>query len=755
MRAPAASPIVKDLVLVGGGHAHVAVLKRFGMAPMPGVRVTLVTRDVHTPYSGMLPGFVAGHYGFDDMHVDLGPLARFAGAGLIHDEAIGLDLAKRQVICRDRPPVAYDVLSLDIGATPDFADVPGAETHAVPLKPIGSFLARFEDLRARVRARAGPVRIGVVGAGAAGVEIVLALRHRLRAEQVRIGRDAERLEFHLIGDDAEPLPAFAPQARARMARILESRGVRVHLGRAAIAVEPGRVRLAGGEAVNLDEILLATPASAARWPKASGLAVDERGFIQVDETLRALSHPEIFAAGDIAAMTETPRPKAGVFAVRQGPALAENLRRALTGHRPAPFRPQSRYLAIVSACDRYALAVRGNFVAEGAWVWRWKDWIDRRWMRRYNELPAMAAAGPGVAAGIADEAALKEISAFAMRCGGCGAKVGSDLLARALRGLEVGRRADVLIGLEAPDDAAVVQVPAGKVLVQTVDFFRAFVADPYVFAQVAANHALGDIHAMGAEPQTALAVAVVPYGLEAKVESQLVQLMAGAAKVVREAGAALVGGHTAEGAELALGFAVNGLADPGRILRKSGLTPGDVLILAKALGTGTLFAADMRARAKGRWVEGALRSMIQSSGEAARILIAHGARACTDVTGFGMLGHLVEMTQASNMDAEIEIEALPILDGAAECLASGIFSSLQPANVRLRRALRNPDAAAAHRLYPLLFDPQTAGGLLASVPEDKAEACLAALKAAGYVRSMRIGRVRERSDAPEPIRIVL
>jgi selenide,water dikinase len=755
VRASAALPIVKDLVLVGGGHAHVAVLKRFGMAPMPGVRVTLVTRDVHTPYSGMLPGFVAGHYGFDDMHVDLGPLARFADAGLIHDEAIGLDLAKRQVICRDRPPVAYDVLSLDIGATPDFTDIPGAEAHAVPLKPIGSFLTRFEDLCARLRAHEGLIRIGVVGAGAAGVEIVLALRHRLRAEQIRMGGDVDRLEFRLIGDDLELLPAFGAGARARIARILESRGVRVHLGRAVVAVEPGRVRLAGGEAVDLDEILLATPARAAPWPGASGLAVDERGFVQVDETLRSLSHPEVFAAGDIAAMTRSPRPKAGVFAVRQGPALAENLRRVLSGRRPLPFRPQRRYLAIVSAGDRYALAARGDFVAEGAWAWRWKDWIDRRWMRGYSEFPSMAAAGPDVAAGVADEAALKEISAFAMRCGGCGAKVGSDLLARALEGLDPGRRPEVMVGLEAPDDAAVVQVPAGKALVQTVDFFRAFVADPYVFAQVAANHALGDIHAMGAEPQTVLALAVVPYGLEAKVESQLVQLMAGAAKVVREAGAALVGGHTAEGAELALGFAVNGLADPERILRKSGLKPGDVLILTKALGTGTLFAADMRARAKGRWVEGALRSMIRSSGEAAKILIGHEARACTDVTGFGLLGHLVEMTRASGVDAEIEIERLPVLDGAAECLESGIFSSLQPANVRLRRALRNLDAAAAHRLYPLLFDPQTAGGLLAGIPEGKVEACLAALRAAGYVRAERIGRVFARGDAPEPIRIVL
>ncbi len=755
MRPPEASPIVKDLVLVGGGHAHVAVLKRFGMAPMPGVRVTLVTRDVHTPYSGMLPGFVAGHYDFDDMHVDLGPLARFAGAALIHDEAIGLDLVNRQVICRDRPPVVYDVLALDIGATPDFSDLEGAEANAVPIKPIGSFLARFEDLRARVRARTGPVRIGVVGAGAAGIEIVLALRHRLRAERVGSGHDPEQLEFHLIGADADPLPAFGAGARQRIARILASRGVRVYLGRAVARVEPGRVRLAGGEVVDLDEILLATPARAAGWPKASGMAVDAHGFIEVDETLRSLSHPEVFATGDVAAMTRSPRPKAGVFAVRQGPALTENLRRALAGIRPLPFRPQRRHLAIVSAGDKYALAMRGDFVAEGAWVWRWKDWIDRRWMRRYNDLPAMAGAKPEVAAGIADEAALKEISAFAMRCGGCGAKVGSDLLARALRDLDVGKRPDVLIGLDQPDDAAVVEVPPGKALVQTVDFFRAFVADPYVFAQVAANHALGDIYAMGAEPQTALAIAVVPHGLEVKVESQLAQLMAGAAKVVREAGAALVGGHSAEGAELALGFAVNGLVDPGRPLKKSGLQSGHVLILTKALGTGTLFAADMRARAKGRWVEGALNAMIQSSGAAARILIAHGARACTDVTGFGLLGHLVEMTQASSVDAEIEIGALPVLDGAAECLDQGIFSSLQPANVRLRRALQNQNAAAAHRLYPLLFDPQTAGGLLAGVPEDKAEACLAALKAAGYVRAARIGRVRARSDSPESIRIVL
>jgi selenide,water dikinase len=462
----------------------------------------------------------------------------------------------------------------------------------------------------------------------------------------------------------------------------------------------------------------------------------------------------VFAAGDNAALPD-PRPKSGVFAVRQGPVLADNLRRAATGRSLRPYRAQRRFLGLISTGDRYAVASRGNWSAEGALLWRWKDWIDRRFMRRFNELPAMpGSAAPDLASGLADGEAIRELSTLAMRCGGCGAKVGSTVLSRVIQRLPASaRRPDVLIGLDAPDDAAMFAVPPGKALVQSVDYFRAFIDDTYTFGRIAANHALGDLFAMGAEPQSALAIATVPYGRERVVEASLYELLAGALATLEPTGAVLAGGHSSEGAELAFGLAVNGLVDPGATWRKSGLQPGDALVLTKPIGTGTLFAADMRQRAKGRWVDAAIGSMVLSSQAAAECLRRHRATACTDVTGFGLLGHLVEMTRASGVDATLRIEAVPVLEGATETVALGILSSLQPQNLRLRRAVRDPEEVGRHPRYPLLFDPQTAGGLLAGVPADRASACVAELRSLGYAVAAVIGTIEPRSDADAPIAI--
>lgn len=748
-------PVLRDIVLIGGGHSHVGVLKRFAMNPVPGVRLTLICRDTHTPYSGMLPGYVAGHYSYDDVHIDLSKLAEFAGARFYRDEAIGIDRSHKRVTCRTRPDVPYDILSVNIGSSPRVGDVSGATEHAVPVKPINGFNNRWLSLLSRLENHDGPMTVAVVGAGAGGVELTLAMQFRLRNELEKRGHDPDQLHFHLFDADQQILPTHNSKVRAVFAEKLSSRGVKVHLGAAVSKVDADRLTTDAGDTLAVDEVLWVTRAGGPEWLRDTGLALDDGGFIRVTDTLQTESDDDIFAAGDIANVINHPREKAGVFAVRQGLPLADNLRRYALGKPTKPFRPQKKWLALISTGDKFAVASRGDLSLAGPWVWRWKDSIDRRFMAKFNDLPTMedSAALPDTGAAQNAEEASQAISAVAMRCGGCGAKVGSTVLSRALGELRPIERDDILIGLHAPDDAAVLTVPPGKAVVHTVDFFRAFIDDPYVFGRVAANHALGDVFAMGAEAQSATAVATVPYGIESKVEDVVYQMMSGAVEVLNEAGCALVGGHTGEGRELALGFAVNGLIDPDKVMSKGGLRAGDVLLLTKPIGTGTLFAAHAKLEAKGRWIDAALASMMQSNKDAAQCLRRYGSKACTDVTGFGLLGHLVEMTRPSGVDAELDLSAIPILAGAEETAAAGILSSLQPANIRLRRGIRDQEKWVKHPRYPLIFDPQTAGGLLASVPADQADACVSELKALGYPHTAIIGRVlpQDESGPIEPI----
>jgi selenide,water dikinase len=748
------SPVAKDLVLIGGGHSHVAVLKRFGMRPVPGLRLTLITRDIDTPYSGMLPGLVAGHYGFDETHIDLGPLARFANARLYHAEVDGVDLENRLVHAPGRPPIAFDLLSINTGSRPNRINIPGVDEFALAAKPIDVFLQRWQRLVQRVREHDGDFRVVVVGGGAGGVELALSTQWRLQRELRAVGKDPARLHFQLVTRGTEIMPTHNPSVRQRFDRILGERSIALRTRSPVAAVGEDHITTAAGEDLPADAVIWVTTASSPTWPRASGLAVDEGGFIAVDQQLRSRSHDFVFAAGDVASLPDA-RPKSGVFAVRQGRVLAANLRAAATGRAVRRYRAQKNFLGLISTGDPYAIASYGNWSFESAWLWQIKDWIDRGFMRRYSDLPEMdTEQGPELAAGIADSEAIRELSAVAMRCGGCGAKVGATVLSRVIQRLPDTQRDDVLIGRDAPDDCAMLAVPPGKVMVQSVDYFRAFIDDTYTFGAIAANHALGDVFAMGAEAQSALAIATVPYGLERIVEETLHDLLAGALSIIEPSGAVLAGGHSSEGAELAFGLTVNGLIDPDKAWRKQGLDPGNALILTKPIGTGTLFAAEMRGKAKGRWIDAALRSMLLSNLEGARCLQRFGATACTDLTGFGLIGHLVEMTRASGVDAVIERDALPLLDGAMETVKAGILSSLQPQNVRLRRAIRDIDTAARHPVYPLLFDPQTAGGLLAGVPADQSTECVKALQAQGYRDAVVIGHIEPQADALEPIRLV-
>lgn len=373
----------RDIVLVGGGHAHVHVLTALAKDPAPGVRVTLVTRDAATPYSGMLPGVIAGLYTTAQAHIDLVRLAAAVGTRLVLGEAVGLDRMARTIQLAGQPPVSYDIASIDVGIAPALSPIAGAAEHAIAVKPIGSFLEKFDRLIEQCRRPNGPRRIAVIGGGAGGVELLLSVQSRLPLEVRKAGQDPAALSFALV-TDGEILATHNERVRAAFRRILAERGIALHEHRRVAAVTVDAIELQDGSTVPADAVLVTTDAAAPAWFRGTGLALDPGGFLAVGPTLQVTNDPDVFAAGDCAGMIETPRPKAGVYAVRAGPPLAANLRRRALGEAVQPWHPQTSHLALISTGERYAVASRGAFKMEGAWLWRLKDWIDRRWVGAYQ-----------------------------------------------------------------------------------------------------------------------------------------------------------------------------------------------------------------------------------------------------------------------------------------------------------------------------------------------------------------------------------
>jgi selenide,water dikinase len=702
-----AYPLTRDLVLIGGGHSHALILRMWGMNPLPGARVSVIDPSPTVAYSGMLPGFVAGHYGRDALSIDLVRLARFAGARIVMGRAEGIDLEARTVSVAGRPPVAFDVASVDIGITSEMPGLPGFAEHGVPAKPLTPFAKAWATFR---EAPTGDV--AVIGGGVAGAELAMAMAHALGG----------RVAVRLIERD-RALTALGVAARGKVRAALRQTGVELVEGAEVVAVEADHLRMADGGRIAAAFTCGAAGARAQGWLAGTGLDLTD-GFLTVDRFLRT-SDPMIFASGDCAHMATSPRPKAGVFAVRQAPVLFANLRAALGGGAMSPYAPQRDYLKLVSLGGKAALAEKWGIAVSGLAFWRWKDRIDRRFMDKLNDLPAMPRPRPPRPAA----RGLRDAMGEAPLCGGCGAKVGRGVLGAALAPLAA-TRVDVD---RLPGDDAALLMTGGVRQVITTDHLRAVTDDPVVMTRIAAIHALGDIWAMGARPQAALVSLILPR-MSANLQARtMAEIMATAAEVMAGAGAAIAGGHTTQGDELTIGFTLTGLCD-GAPITLAGGKAGDVLILTRPLGSGVILAAEMRLKAQGGAVAKVIDTMTRPQGDAAATL--RGAHAMTDVTGFGLAGHLGGMCAASGVGAEVVLADVPLYDGALELAEQGIRSTLWADN----RGDSGPVFGAEGARGELMFDPQTCGGLLAAVAPDRAEGVLATLRAAGHGAAV-IGRL--------------
>ncbi|MFO0844890.1 MAG: selenide, water dikinase SelD [Gemmataceae bacterium] len=721
MQASPPALIEKNVVLLGAGNAHLRFVRLFGMHPLPGVAVTLVSEAPEIPYSAMAPGHIAGDYRRDEVAIDLVRLCRAMGCRFLPARAERVDVAERRVEFGSRPPLRFDVLCLGVGSSP--VRPPGLTgENSWLMRPLDQASWRLDALEASFPGNPPPLPPSSSAAGRAGASLSLAIKRRLARFPAFC--------LTLIQANDRLLPGFPRRTADLFSRRLAEEGVAVRLDTRVGGGGSGKLNLSDGTAIAYDAVLWATNGGPPAVLRDSGLRLTEEGFLAVADTLQSLSEPSVFGTGDCIGLPSYPDlPKNGVYAVRQGGALFDNVSRFLRDKALRPWVPQRLCLVLLNTADGSAALAYGPLSWSGRLVRRLKEWIDRRWVEKFTRFPAMAA-GPG------DEAPL-------MRCGGCGSKISGDVLSAVLRRLDVGDDPRVLLGTKAGEDASVHVVrpelfgdPARLVEVQTVDHFKAFVDDPYLFGQVAALHSLSDLYAMNARPFTALAIATLPYARGLVQEGMLFELLSGAVEVFRRLGVTLTGGHTTEGADLSLGFAVTGHGEENQLFRKAGLRPGDRLVLTKPLGSGALLAAWMRGECPAGWFSALTRHLLVANAKAGEVFARHGVAACTDVTGFGLAGHLLEMLDASGMAARLSLGKIPVYEGFTEVVRRGIVSTLHADNHKAacRVVSSTPPAAC-------LFDPQTSGGLLAGVPPEVADEVVRELIAEGYEATAVIGEV--------------
>lgn len=643
--------LATDLVLVGGGHAHVGVIRMLAMQPVSGVRVTLINSSSETPYSGMLPGLMAGRYQWDDCHIDLARLCRWAGVRLIRARVQQIDLEAQRIHLIDGASglprhLDYDCLSLNPGATPDLS-TPGAANRVVAVKPIAHFIQQFER-RMLPRAQCADASV-VVGAGVGAVEVVLAGQKRLPNHRWR-----------LVVGSGGLLPSAPQRVQQQIQAVLAQRGIQVIQG-PVVEVRDKQLILAH-RAIDFDHCLWNTQAAAPTWLADSGLPTDADGFVLTQPDLSVPGYPNIFVAGDAAAIG---RPKAGVFAVRAGPVLANNLRRYLSAQPTQPWTPQQQWLAILNLANDQAIAWRGQHVFQGRWVWKLKDWIDRRFMARFStHLPSMR---PEIAG---QDQPL---------CMGCGSKAP----AQALGAVDLTRDA-VRFDVQQPQ-------------MVTVDTLTDPLGDPWWLGRLAAMHAAGDLIAAGSRPQAYATSSAVNDNQPRLIGRDLAMMTQGVATV--ELGESL-GGHSWNNHPANVTLTLLGPAQPSE---PAELQPGMRVWISRPQGSGLLLAGAMADRVRGRFIDAWLDHAYPLEYD---LMDLPPPVRLTDITGFGLAGHLVGLLEGHGIRWTQTIPHWPGIDWQSQAV-------LASANHELAHKIL---ADLPSQQQQLVCDPQTLGGLLAIWP---------------------------------------
>ncbi len=727
------APASHDLVLIGGGHSQVNVLKKFGMKPIAGLRITLINNYYISPYSGMLPGYIAETYTKTQTQIDLLNLCKFSNSRLIIDNVIGLDPTEKQVILKDRMPIKFDTLSINTGGEPNLDNIKGAKEFSIPIKPISKLVKVIDDIKRKIL-QSNEISISVIGGGAGGIELVLALN-----EYLKTIKSIKKIKINLISKGKYLAQAKNKFSQNCILSFLKDNNINVILNDEVIEIGANFIKTLKGTIINSEFNFLVTPISPPKWIANTDLRLDKLGFIKVNKFLQT-SDKNIFASGDICSLENYKLPKAGVYAVRQGPILYKNLRAKILNLKFSSFKPQRSFLSLIGNGKNEAIFSWKGISFRSKFAWFLKSNIDQRFIRKYNylDLKKMESISPHpklISQKNVGDPALEKI-----RCLGCGAKTPWLSLNKGINSskeiLTLKSRKLNLNKVNITDDASITNVPIGNDLVQSVDLISAIINDPFTLTRIAAIHAISDVLSACATPINAEAIFILPPGLQ-EIQSRLItELLNGAVYEFNSHNMKLNGGHTSEGEELQVGFCISGIR-PKNFKSKEPKV-GDKLILTKPLGTGVILAANMRKKINPEEYKNTIETMLKSNLNASKIFRKEKITAITDVTGFGLARHTLNLTKP--FGAKLNMEDIPVISGALEHLSNNINSSLAFSNKEAINFTSN-----ISKQDHIIFDPQTSGGLLVSVSEFKASQILEKLKKNNQHASI-IGEVVENQE---------
>ena len=696
-------PITNDLVLIGGGHSHLSVLMKLAKRPINGNRITLITNEIDTPYSGMIPGYIEGIYSWRDSHIDLYRLCLKLNVRFIHAEVERVSAHEKEIYFKDRPKIKFDVLSINTGIQSNNREIKGAAKYCLPVKPISKLANNFLNKITNFKS------IAFIGGGAGSVELALAIKKRF----LNINQD---IKITIITGKRGLLSTFPQKTKLTSLKTLEKFKIDIIEYKRVLEVKPKQIILSDKSMLKIDKAILSTNSMTPKWLAKSDILLTKDNYILVNKSFQT-NYKYVFASGDVIDFNNQNLKKAGVFAVRSGKPLAINIKQFILGKKLVEYKFNKNYLALIGTSKRSAIATKYNLTFNSRFFFYLKKYIDQNFIKKFSDfkirkkftLEALKTDVLNIFVKHKEKITDKN---DIMQCKGCAAKVPLNALKQALP-------KDIV---STSEDA--VSVPGHPELYQTVDMISSIITDPFLLGKIAANHSISDMVSVNSKITSAMMILQLPLSKTEINSRDLEQVLLGANEIFKTIDCPLIGGHTMIGKDKdpIIGFSLLGQKQKKIKIMKNRrkIKTKDLLILTEKIGSGLIFAGINNYLIDSHFQTDVIKQMIKGNLNFGKISNHLNILSMTDITGFGLANHLLNLIKRDNSKTGLTIypNKIPLFQGVNECLNKDIKSSLFKSNydIAQKDIIYKRDKS---KLDNILYDPQTVGGIAFIIPQEE------------------------------------